>query len=297
VITMMKVLIFCLIALGATCFAKNNRRQYDGECAVPDFTGFCSAVVSDAPNHTVDGVVNDYVADLELLLGDVWSEFTDTLNEYSSKYDFDVCQDCLTALKQMFCASLVPSCGFLNCVAEAADEVEACVYDGENTNNTCATQCAAAEEFGASIQAVANCYLCESNCISAVILTTCKQYMMSQNMCAGLLSVCACDTNPADIDVVCQFFSDDGYTIPFPPGLSCTGTKNWCEAGNKRSTEQQPGVISPNKYVSFQAPQATGQENVASPLVSEDTEPPVAASSARMLTAGFVVAASLIALC
>jgi len=273
---------------------------------VPDFTSFCSEVVTLAPNHTVDEAINDYLSLVEEDLSLAWSTFTSTLNQYASRYDFTVCDDCLTVLKLSFCASLTPSCGFLQCYEDAVDEIEAqCLptYDYTTTTGASSYQCES--ECGGnleSLQAAAVCYLCEANCISSIILGSCYQFMMSRSICTGLLSVCACDTDQADIDTVCQFFDDDGYDIPFPTGLSCSATPHWCDAGNKKkrsAATQQPGVIYVNEYVQFQAPQATGQDSIANPLISPGTQPPVnAKSNSGMVLAtsvGFIL--SMMALC
>jgi len=233
-----------------------------------------------------------------------WSTFTSTLSEYADRYDFTVCDDCLTALKYTFCGSLIPSCGFLDCYENAVDEIEEqCLasvdYSTGSTGSSyqCSSQCSG---ILTNPQAAAVCYLCEANCISGIILDSCQSYMMSRTMCANLLSVCACDTNADDIDIVCQFFSDEGYTINFPSGLSCASTQNWCQDSNKkkRSTTQQPGVMNVNPYVQFQVPQAVGQDSIANPLISPGTQPPVAKSNANMMVAsvGLALFSAFIAL-
>jgi len=269
----------------------------DDDCEIPNFQNFCSEVVSAAPNRTVDGVENYYLATVETELSYAWSEFTSALNGYADKYNFDVCDDCVTALKHTFCSALVPGCGFIQCIEDLSDEIEVCVGASENSSAVypCATECALANIETAA--GAAQCAFCEGNCISGYILTSCQQFMMSKDMCATLLSTCACDTNPNDIDIVCQFFSDEGYTIPYPTGLSCVGTKNWCASSNKRSITQQAGVMNVNQYVSLGVPQANGEKSVSSPLVSDDTEPPVSTSTASIISIAIASVSALIMLC
>jgi len=282
---------FCLLALAILVLSCSA--QYYGECQTPDFTSFCAEVVTAAPNHTIDGEINDYLGIIEGDLSLAWSSFTSTLSDYASRYDFTICQDCITALKLTFCASLVPSCGFFECYGEAIEQIEnQCLpsyYSTTGSTSQCQSQCS---ELTTNPQAEAVCYLCEANCISGIILNSCMSYMMSRTMCANLLSVCACDTNQNDIDTVCQFFSDEGYTIPFPQGLTCSATENWCQDSDKkkRSTTQEAGVINVNQYVQFQVPQAIGQENIASPLISPGTQPPVSKNNSNMLVSSIGLA-------
>jgi len=238
----------------------------DDTCVTPYLPGFCSEIVSDAPNRTVDSTVNNYLDDIEKALSWLWDAWTDRLDVIAARENFTVCDDCVSALKHSFCSSFAPSCGFVSCYDNSTDQIEAqCLYSKNSNQGTqCASKC---ENALNSTAQQTYCYLCEINCIASIITENCGTYMMSREMCDTLLSVCTCN-NEADAEVVCQYFSPTGYVIPFDPSLSCTSSEGWCSGTRKRTTTAQPGVMEINPSISFTIPNSVGQETIADPLIS-----------------------------
>jgi len=239
-------------------------------CDTPDLTGFCSEVVSNAPNHTVDNSINGYIGEVEKALGWLWDAWTNRLSVIAARENFTVCDDCVSALKHAFCSSLAPSCGFVDCYDNATDEIENnCIYSKSNNQGSqCASQCVNA--LNSSLQET-YCFLCEVNCIAQTISNNCGQYMMSRDMCSSLVSICTCG-NTADVETVCQWFSENGYTIPYDPSLSCLSSPGWCSGSSKRSVSAQPGLMVVNNYVAFTIPNSVGQEIIADPLISSGAD-------------------------
>jgi hypothetical protein len=88
-------------------------------------------------------------------------------------------------------------------------------------------------------------------------------------MCATLVGTCTCSA--IDVDVICQYFSDNGYTIPFPTSLSCASTPGWCDINVRRDVApSSPSMMRINKYVALTVPQAVGQQQVNDPLVYDE---------------------------
>jgi len=258
------------------------------ECDTPDLTDFCSEVVSDAPNRTVDKSINGYIGEVEKALSWLWDAWTNRLSVVASRENFTVCEDCVTALKHAFCSSLAPTCGFVECYDNSTSEIESmCIYSkNSNQESQCASACVNA--LNSSLQET-YCYLCEVNCIASIIEQNCGQYMMSRDMCAALVSVCTCST--ADVNEVCQFFSESGYTIPYEDGLSCASSSGWCSLSSKRDVTSQAGLMVVNNYVAFTIPNSVGQESIADPLISSgagDTDE-LSTDSAASLSFAFLL--------
>jgi hypothetical protein len=247
--------VFTLVLVSLVFVAAQN-------CVTPSFSSFCSEVVSSAPNRTIDSAINSYLPDIEKALSLVWSPVTTKITNIAARHGFSVCSDCITALKHGICSSLVPTCGFIECIASQASQLEQCP-------TTCAAECAA------NATQPALCYICEANCAAKIIFGGCGNYMLSRTMCADLLSICACTTDAADVDTVCQYFSATGYTIPYPSGLDCSTTNGWCASSGKSrksTTQSSLGIIQVNDYLSLATPQSTGQNSVSDPIVTSSSD-------------------------
>jgi len=196
-------------------------------------------------------------------LAAAWPIWTNRIDAVAQLYDFDVCDDCVTALKHSICSSFTPSCGFLECVATYSQQLGSC-------QTTCSTEC--------SDPSSGSCYVCATKCAADIIYGNCKSFMMSNTMCKDLLNICGCNTNPTDVAAVCAYFANDGYTVPYPAGLSCEGTKNWCQTKNTRALPDA-GVIKINDHLSIGVPQAVGTQNTYNPIMGDTTVPLESSSS------------------
>lgn len=252
----MNKIIILVLSIIAITLAQQN------QCATPAFTSFCASTVTLNPNHTIDSIFNQYASTAENVLSSIWGTWQQKIEQIGQKYDFDVCTDCLTALKHSICSALIPNCGFMNCIQTLSNQVGECV-------NECSTQCTA--ENAAS----QGCNICQTNCIAEIYDTTCPQFLMSKTSCASVVNTCACSPGTTVVNEVCQYFPDNGFTMNFPAGLSCSATDDWCETANgddKRRATSQPGVVRVNSHLSLMIPQSTNNQNIGDPVVGESSQ-------------------------
>jgi len=234
------------------------------DCNTPVFTSFCEGTLALVPNHTSDQPLINYLHDIEEALSYIWPLVTNRVDTISERENFQVCNDCVNLLKHTICSSFVPSCGFLSCVQSSQSTINS------TCPNQCATPCANQTSEGISI-----CDLCTSNCIAGIIISSCGEFMVSNEMCSNLVSVCSC--NNQHIDTICQYFPDNGYTIPYPSSgntLSCTGVQGWCRTGDKRDdTDDSAGIFSVNDNIQFKVPLATGEDKITDPVITHYVVP------------------------
>jgi len=233
------------------------------ECTVPQYTAVCQDTLELAPAYMVDDFVNNYLGDVEKAIGYIWPLVINRINIIAEKADFTVCDDCTDLLRHTLCSSFLPSCGFVECFESYADDV----------NTTCPLRCAISCNNNNDTTAITNCYMCEANCIAQIIFDNCGSKMMSKSMCNSLVEVCSC-TSQYD-STVCQWFSDEGYTIPYPgSNPSCENVQGWCSStNNKRETAASAGVFPINNFLAINMPMSIGEQSIPDPI--SITNPPV----------------------
>lgn len=191
---------------------------------------------------------------METTYNSFWPAIQNAITTSLNHYHIPVCQNCITAIQEQICLSLVPECGFLNCLSKYATNISNCYV-------ACSSQSCSSSSLssGSSTTACLNClYTCYSN----TILQPCGQYMLDRTVCARMINICGCGSvSSSDIDLACSFFSTNGRTFSNLPTLTpCPST--FCT-----SSSSSNGFYCPNNGMCMSPSQSFGGE-AANPVVT-----------------------------
>jgi len=242
-----------------------------GQCGQVSLTSFCGTITG---NVTTDSAYASIVGTMQTVYSQFWPQWESALKTALQNAGITPCDDCITAMKHMTCASLLPGCGFLACITPILQRMSNCTL-------TCVNS-AACQTVVAGTAYSGECFGCIQNCYNSNSFATCAPYMLSRSMCQEFVRVCGCTTDTTILNDVCQYFAVNGVDYPFPSGLTCSSSPGWCSSSST-VTASKTGVC-PNKAACFIPSQVSGQQTYGNTAqVTESASSPANSAGANLI--------------